>query len=124
MTAVRVVFLGRLAKEDVTARLKEVPGIDVFVTEDFAEMLKVLRGAEVLVTPDIRGDEGKLLTEALRAKDRSVRWITQIEVDSIVLTSDTNVHTGASYPAPGLRRVPSPPSPTRRERGVRVLSVL
>ena len=44
MTAVRVVFLGRLAKEDVTARLKEVPGIDVFVTEDFAEMLKVLRG--------------------------------------------------------------------------------
>ena len=75
MSAVRVVFLGRLAKEDVSATLKKVPGIDLLVTEDFAQMLKALRGAEVLVTPDIRGDERKLLSDALRSSDRSVRWI-------------------------------------------------
>ena len=52
----RVVFLGRLAKEDVTKRLQSISDVDLFVSEDMDEILRELPGAEVFVTADVRGD--------------------------------------------------------------------
>ena len=43
----RVVFLARLVKEDVTARLRSLPEVDLFVSEDIDEVLRELAGAEV-----------------------------------------------------------------------------
>jgi hypothetical protein len=51
----RVVFLGRLAKEDVTKRLQSISDVDLFVSEDMDEILRELPGAEVFVTADVRG---------------------------------------------------------------------
>ena len=75
MSPLRVVFLARLAKDDVAARLRATPGVDVLVTEDIGEALKGLQGADMLVTPDIRGEDARLLAEALKAPDRTVRWV-------------------------------------------------
>jgi len=71
----RVVFFAQLAKDAVIAKLKEIPGIEFVATEDVHEMLHALAGAEVLVTPDVRGDDSRLLAEALRAPGRTVRWV-------------------------------------------------
>ena len=71
----RVVFLGRLAKEDVTKRLLSIADVDLFVSEDMDEILREIPGAEVLVTADVRGDDSKRLSEALHAKDCKVRWV-------------------------------------------------
>ena len=71
----RVVFLGRLAREDVTRRLQSIAGVDLFVSEDMDEVLHELPGAEVLVTPDVRGDDAKRLRDALHAPGCRVRWV-------------------------------------------------
>ena len=71
----RVVFLGRLAKEDVTKRLQSISDVDLFVSEDMDEILRELPGAEVFVTADVRGDDSKRLADVLHAKDCKVRWV-------------------------------------------------
>ena len=38
----RVVFLGRLAREDVTKRLQSISDVDLFVSEDMDEILREL----------------------------------------------------------------------------------
>jgi phosphoglycerate dehydrogenase-like enzyme len=72
---VRVVFFARLAKDAVIAKLKQIPGIDFVATEDVQEMLRALKGAQVLVTPDVRGEESRLLADALCAPGRTLRWV-------------------------------------------------
>jgi len=72
---IRVVFFAQLAKDAVIARLKQLPGIDLYASEDIQEMLRALSGAEVLVTPDVRDSDSQLLAEALRSPDRTVRWV-------------------------------------------------
>ncbi|MSQ50549.1 MAG: D-2-hydroxyacid dehydrogenase [Betaproteobacteria bacterium] len=71
----RVVFLGRLAREDVTKRLQSIADVDLFVSEDMDEILRELPGAEVFVTADVRGDDSKRLSDVLHAKDCKVRWV-------------------------------------------------
>lgn len=71
----RVVFLGRLAKEDVTKRLQSISDVDLFVSEDMDEILRELPGAEVFVTADVRGDDSKRLADVLHATDCKVRWV-------------------------------------------------
>jgi phosphoglycerate dehydrogenase-like enzyme len=71
----RVVFLARLAKDDITKALQGIPGVDLLVTEDTQEMLQGLKGAEVLVTADTRGEESKLLSEALTGPGRTVKFV-------------------------------------------------
>lgn len=71
----RVVFLGRLAKEDVTKRLQSISDVDLFVSEDMDEILRELPGAEVFVTADVRGDDSKRLADVMHAKDCKVRWV-------------------------------------------------
>jgi phosphoglycerate dehydrogenase-like enzyme len=75
VSQLRVVFLARLAKEDVAARLRSIAGLDVLVTEDIQDAVKGLQGADCLVTPDIGGDDGKRLAAALQAPGRTVRWV-------------------------------------------------
>jgi len=71
----KVVFLARLAREDVEARLKAMSDVDLFVSEDVSEVARELPGAEVFVTADIRGDEAKLICDALKAPGNTVRWV-------------------------------------------------
>ncbi len=71
----RVVFLGRLAKEDVTKRLQSISDVDLFVSEDMDEILRELPGAEVFVTADVRGDDSKRLHDMLHAPGCKVRWV-------------------------------------------------
>ena len=71
----RVVFLGRLAKEDVTKRLQSIENVDLFVSEDMDEILRELPGAEVFVTADVRGDDSKRLHDMLHAPGCKVRWV-------------------------------------------------
>jgi phosphoglycerate dehydrogenase-like enzyme len=71
----RVVFLGRLAKEDVTKRLQSINDVDLFVSEDMDEILRELPGAEVFVTADVRGDDSKRLRDTLHAPGCKVRWV-------------------------------------------------
>jgi phosphoglycerate dehydrogenase-like enzyme len=49
--------------------------VEVLVTEDIGEALKGMQGADALVTPDIGGEDAKLLAEALKAPGRTVRWV-------------------------------------------------
>ena len=71
----RVVFLGRLAREDVTKRLQSIADVDLFVSEDMDEVLRELPEAEVFVTADVRGDDSKRLRDVLHAPDCKVRWV-------------------------------------------------
>lgn len=71
----RVVFLARLAKDDVIACLKAQPNVDLFASEDTEEILRELPGAEVFVTADTRGDESKKIADLLHAPDRKVKWV-------------------------------------------------
>jgi phosphoglycerate dehydrogenase-like enzyme len=71
----KVVFLGRLAKEDVSKAIQAIPGVQLFVSEDLSEVLREMQGAEVLVTADVRGDESKALADALKAPARTVRFV-------------------------------------------------
>ena len=71
----RVVFLARLAKDDVIAGLRAQPDVDLFANENIDEVLRELPGAEVFVTADTRGDESKKVADLLQAANRKVKWV-------------------------------------------------
>ncbi|MCC6472266.1 MAG: D-2-hydroxyacid dehydrogenase [Burkholderiales bacterium] len=74
-TVTRVVFLARLAKEDVIKRLSSIPGVELFASEDLDQVLRALAGAQVLVTADVRGEDSRKLADALASPGRTVRWV-------------------------------------------------
>jgi phosphoglycerate dehydrogenase-like enzyme len=83
----KVVFLGRLSKDAIAARMKKVPGADVVVADTVAQLVEALPGADALITPDCLGDEARKIVEALRGPGKTVRWLQFVSAGQEGLTA-------------------------------------
>ena len=71
----RVAFGGRIARDEITKQLSAMPGVAFTAVGDLTELVPLVHENDVLVISDPRGNEGKVLAEALRAPGSAVKWI-------------------------------------------------
>ncbi len=73
----RVVYWARLqlAKRQVIEALHAVPGAEVNVVEQLADLIGALKGADALVLYDAPAAQARQVVEALSAPDNTVRWM-------------------------------------------------
>lgn len=84
----KVVFWGRLAKDSIEPRLKQVSGVDLIVVDHLHDLIEKLPGADALITPDCHAaDEAERIVQALRGPAKSVRWLQFVTAGQEGLTA-------------------------------------
>jgi phosphoglycerate dehydrogenase-like enzyme len=84
----KVAFWGRLAKDSLVPRLRQVSGIDLVVADQINDLVEELPGAEALITPDYHAaDDAERIIQALRGPARSVRWLQFVSAGQEGLTA-------------------------------------
>ena len=108
----------RLARAELEAALRQVPGATLAVVETLDQLLAELPGAAGLVLPDAPPEQARRLVEALAAPGRTLRWMHFI-------TAGRNGFEAAGLP-PGVTITWSPGalSPTVAEHAMALLLAL
>lgn len=107
-----------LARAELEAALRQVPGTTLTVVETIDEVLAVLPGATGLVLPDAPVDQARRLVQALATPGRTLKWMHFI-------TAGRNGFEAAGLP-PGVAITWSPGalSPTVAEHAMALLLAL
>ncbi|HEX6001868.1 MAG TPA: NAD(P)-dependent oxidoreductase [Hyphomicrobiaceae bacterium] len=73
----RVVYWARmqLARKQVIAGLQAIPGVELVVVEEVADLLAALKGAEALILYDAPAAQARQVVEALAAPGNALRWM-------------------------------------------------